>query len=154
MDFDLNHDLSGGLQLCQIGDERQVAAAFSLMHQLRPQLANADAFIAYWKRASMQGYRLWSLQDDGDIVALASYRIQENIVHGLYLYIEDLVTDDAHRSCGYGQILMDKLKQQARFAGCQKIVLDTPLSNALGQRFYFRQGLLASALRFNQVLAA
>ncbi|MNT19214.1 hypothetical protein D3C72_1544650 [compost metagenome] len=47
---------------------------------------------------------------------------------------------------------MDRLKAEARAAGCRKLVLDTPLTNVLGHRFYYRNGLLASALRFYYVL--
>jgi hypothetical protein len=31
-------------------------------------------------------------------------------------------------------------------------VLDTPLTNVLGHRFYYRNGLLARALRFNHMI--
>jgi len=92
------------------------------------------------------------LKKADQFVALASYRIAENLVHGHYLYVEDLVTDQAVRGTGYGQILMEMLKQEALEQGCGKIVLDTGLNNALAHRFYYRQGLLASSLRFNQVL--
>jgi len=30
-------------------------------------------------------------------------------VHGKHLYVDDLVTDKALRSCGYGRILMERL---------------------------------------------
>lgn len=141
-----------GCALIHVTQEDQVCAAYLLMRQLRPQLESVQAWVAYWQRAQAAGYRLWMLVQDEEIVALASYRVQENIVHGVHLYVEDLVTDDAVRSHGFGQILMDMLKEQARASGCGKIVLDTPLSNTLGHRFYYRQGLLAGALRFNQVL--
>jgi hypothetical protein len=32
-------------------------------------------------------------------------------------------------------------------------VLDTPLTNSLGHRFYFRNGMLATSLRFNMAIA-
>jgi len=71
------------------------------------------------------------------------------LVHGAHLYVDDLVTDETCRSSGYGKVLMERLKAEGRALGCTKLVLDTPLSNTLGHRFYYRQGLLASALRFN-----
>lgn len=45
--------------------------------------------------------------------------------------------------------MMDRLDAEALALGCTRLLLDTPLSNALGHRFYFRQGLLARALRFS-----
>ncbi len=38
---------------------------------------------------------------------------------------------------------------EGRSLGCKKLVLDTGLDNALAHRLYYRQGLLAQALRFN-----
>jgi ribosomal protein S18 acetylase RimI-like enzyme len=79
--------------------------------------------------------------------------VQENLVHGRFLYVDDLVTDEALRGSGHGALLLAHLQQEARALGCGKLVLDTPLSNSLGQRFYFRNGLLATALRFNVAIA-
>ena len=70
-------------------------------------------------------------------------------MHGRFLYVDDLVTREGERGQGHGAVLMDWLKAQGKALGCAKLVLDTPLDNALGQRFYFRQGLLARSLRFN-----
>ncbi|RZT29621.1 GNAT family N-acetyltransferase [Cupriavidus agavae] len=126
----------------------QVAAAFPLMHQLRPHLADAAEFVARWRRQSADGYRLAGVWDEDRLVALAGYRIADNLIVGRHLYVDDLVTDAAARSGGYGQRLMDWLKAQTEAAGCTQLVLDTPLTNVLGHRFYYRNGLLARALRF------
>ncbi len=137
-----------------VGDLRRVESAAEartlhpLMAQLRPHLADADAFVARWARQAQQGYRLVALYDAGDAVALAGYRLQENLVHGRFLYVDDLVTDSTRRSRGYGEQLLHYLHEQARAAGCGKLVLDTPMANSLGHRFYFRCGLLATSLRF------
>lgn len=135
-----------------VDDEAGAAACFGLMRQLRPHLASEDEFIARWRRQLSAGYRLVALWDGGRPVALAGYRPQDNLVHGVHFYVDDLVTDEAARSGGYGAQLMDWLKNEARALGCTKLVLDTPLTNVLGHRFYYRNGLLASALRFNIAL--
>ena len=51
-----------------------------------------------------------------------------------------------------GARLIAELDHLARGADCDKLVLDTGLGNALAQRFYFRQGLLTSAIRFSKSL--
>jgi len=112
--------LQDDLLLIRVFEESQLAAVLPLMQQLRPHLADLNSWIAYWTRASRAGYRLWSLTKSDQIVALASYRIAENLVHGQYLYVEDLVTDQAERGSGYGQILMELLKGEALSQGCGK----------------------------------
>lgn len=130
-------------------DEVELAACFVLMQQLRPHLKSTAEFAERWQRQTRTGYRLVALWHDGAPRALAGFRLMENLIHGPFLYVDDLVTDAQARGSGHGAFLMDWLKNEGRRAGCAKLVLDTGLDNALAQRFYFRQGLLARALRFN-----
>lgn len=136
-----------------IDDEDGVRRCYPVMLQLRPQLVSESDFVTRWRRQAADGYRLLALLDGPRIVALAGFRVQENLVYGRFLYIDDLVTDEVLRGAGHGERLMAGLKKEARALGCDKLVLDTPLSNSLGQRFYFRNGLLATALRFNIAVA-
>jgi ribosomal protein S18 acetylase RimI-like enzyme len=133
--------------------EAEIGACYDLMRQLRPLLTSPEEFIARWRRQSADGYRILALWSDRDPKrgprALAGYRITENLVHGKFLYVDDLIAEEAERSRGYGGQLLDKLKEEGRALGCKKLVLDTGLDNYLAHRFYFRQGLLAQALRFN-----
>lgn len=137
-----------GLRFVAITDETGVHACHALMQQLRPQLTSADEWVARWRCQRDEGYRLLARYDGDALVALAGYRVQHNLVHGRFLYVDDLVTDARLRSGGHGAALLAQLKREAQDSGCGKLVLDTALSNALGQRFYFRQGLLSSAMRF------
>lgn len=129
--------------------EADARRCYPLMKQLRPHLASEDEFAQRWKRQTADGYKLLMLMDGDQPVALGGYRVQENLVYGRFLYVDDLVSDASLRSSGLGSQLMDSLKAETKAQGCEKLVLDTALSNSLGQRFYFRNGLLATAMRFN-----
>ena len=135
-----------------IDGDQDCQACFSVMHELRPHLADAAAFAAQVRRQAVQGYRLlagWQ----GDVVqGLAGYRIQENLVYGRFLYVDDLVATAEARRRGLGAALIDAVREEALQQGCANLVLDTGLANALGQRFYFRQGLLAVGMHFRQAL--
>ncbi|QCP49557.1 GNAT family N-acetyltransferase [Trinickia violacea] len=128
--------------------QEDVTLCYALMRQLRPHLASEREFVERWRRQSADGYRLLAIWQGTQPVALAGFRVQENLIHGRFFYVDDLVTDESQRGSGQGQLLMDRLKSEARSLDCAKLVLDTALANSLGQRFYFRQGLLARALRF------
>lgn len=132
-----------------IDDEAEVAACFPLMRQLRPHLASEEEFIARWRRQVAAGYRLMALWHADGPTALAGFRLQDNLMHGVHFYVDDLVTEETARSTGQGRLMMDRLKAEARRLGCTRFVLDTPLTNSRGHRFYFRHGLLARALRFS-----
>ena len=49
-------------------------------------------------------------------------------------------------------MLLDAVAEQARVAGIGRLTLDTGLDNLLGQRFYFRYGMLPASLRFGMQL--
>lgn len=136
-----------------VDDEDGARRCYPLMAQLRPHLATEDEFVDRWRRQVADGYRLLALLDGPRVIALAGFRVQENLVYGRFLYVDDLVTDGALRGGGHGEQLMTRLKQEARILGCDRLVLDTPLDNSLGHRFYFRNGLLATSLRFNIAIA-
>jgi len=143
--------LSSELEVRVVG-EADIVACFVLMRMLRPHLSSEAEFIERWHRQSEQGYSLLAFWRDQRPVALAGFRVQENLVHGRFLYVDDLVTDESERRNGHGARLLDRLKAEGRARGCRKLVLDTALDNTLAHRFYYRQGLLAASLRFNCVL--
>ena len=136
-----------------VEDEAAVAACWKLMRQLRPHLESEAELVARWRFQAAAGYRLVALWRGTRPVALAGFRVQENLVYGPHLYVDDLVTDEAERSGGHGARLMDWLAEEGRAFGCARLVLDTPLTNVLGHRFYYRCGLVATALRFGLKLA-
>jgi hypothetical protein len=77
--------------------EAEIAAAFPVMVQLRPHLANAEELVARIVRQRSAGYRLLAAWSDGVPVALAGYRVEENLIHSRFLYLDDLVTTEAER---------------------------------------------------------
>ena len=86
-------------------------------------------------RMAAQRYRLLGAWR-GDELALAGYRLDENLIYGSFLYVDDLVTHESSRGRNLGARLLDALTESARRAGCAKLVLDTGLSNALAQRLF------------------
>ncbi|CAB3724774.1 hypothetical protein LMG3458_04295 [Achromobacter deleyi] len=130
----------------------ELRAAFPVMQELRPHLADESDFAARVARMRAENYALLAVWEGGEPVALAGYRYQENLIYGRFLYVDDLVTTERSRGGRHGARLLQALEGIARQAGCAKLVLDTGLANALAQRFYFRQGLLTGAMRFSKVL--
>lgn len=131
----------------------EVAACFPVMKLLRPHLTGADEFAARVARQRAEGYRLLAAWRDGAPIALAGYRITENLIHGRFIYVDDLVTAEADRGTGLGARLLDAVAEIGRGQGIGRLVLDTALDNVLAHRFYYRQGLLARALRFSREIA-
>lgn len=126
----------------------EIARCHPLMRQLRPHLESASQFLEIYRRQATAGYRLLVRWSGETPVALAGYRISENLIHGQHLYIDDLVSDSEFRNSGHGGALLDFLQSEAKLLGCAQLVLDTATSNINAQRFYQNSGMVAEGLHF------
>jgi GNAT superfamily N-acetyltransferase len=118
------------------------------MHQLRPHLTGPEELLSRVRRQTEVGYRILAAWRSDQAVGLAGYRPQENLVRGPFCYVDDLVVLDTLRSSGLGARLLKAVGDEAKARGLPHLVLDTAMDNFLGQRFYFRFGMLPAALRF------
>jgi GNAT superfamily N-acetyltransferase len=140
------------LALRHVEAEQEVAACFTVMRQLRPHLASAAEFVERVDRQRGAGYRLLAAWHDSVPVGLAGYRLQENLIHGRFVYIDDLVVAESERRGRVGAALLEAVAAEARALGCERLTLDTAIDNLLGQRFYFRNGMLPTGLHFRLAL--
>jgi GNAT superfamily N-acetyltransferase len=127
----------------------EIAQCYTVMRELRPHLRSDAEFVERVQRQQGAGYRLLTAAIDDRIVGLAGYRPQENLIHGHFIYVDDLVVDPDERRGGIGARLLDGVADECRRLGVPTMVLDTAIDNSLGQRFYFRYGMLARGLRFS-----
>jgi ribosomal protein S18 acetylase RimI-like enzyme len=132
--------------------EQDLRACYPVMRQLRPHLQDETDLIQRILRMRQARYRLLAAWEGDEVVALAGYRLQENLIYGAFLYVDDLVTTERSRGSRWGARLLDELTHIAEQAECAKLVLDTGLANSLAHRFYSRQGLLTGAIRFAKSL--
>lgn len=94
-----------------------------------------------------------SVATEGTAVrGLALWRVIENTYEGCRLYVDDLVTDEAHRSRGIGRALLQHLERQARTLQCEVLALDSGTQRTDAHRFYFREGLVIPAFSFRKTL--
>jgi GNAT superfamily N-acetyltransferase len=71
---------------------------------------------------------------------------------GKTLYVDDLVTDEANRSRGFGEAMIAWLVAQARSEGCKTFSLDSGTQRQAAHAFYFRVGLRISDFHFQMPL--
>lgn len=132
--------------------DAQIANTFDVMVQLRPALERGT-YVAQ-VRALMQsdGFRLAFLVDEGEVRAVAGYRIMHMLYCGRLLYVDDFVTDARVRSRGYGARLLDWLKEAGRAQGCSELQLISRVVREQAHRFYFREGLGIECFQFRTSL--
>jgi GNAT superfamily N-acetyltransferase len=130
----------------------QIAATFDVMHQLRPHLVREEYVARIRALMASDGFRLVFLVDDGDVRAVAGYRIMDMLYCGRLLYVDDLVADEHVRSHGYGARLLDWLKEEGRQHGCSELQLISRVIRERAHRFYFREGLGIECFHFRVTL--
>jgi GNAT superfamily N-acetyltransferase len=140
------------IEIKHLESEADLEASFAVMQELRPHLNDRAAYAAQIVRQRTQGYRLLAAWRDGAVVGLAGYRLQENLIYGRFIYVDDLVVTAALHRARLGEGLLQAARQQAVALDCKHFVLDTGLHMMLAQRFYFRQGLLARGMHFVESL--
>jgi GNAT superfamily N-acetyltransferase len=127
----------------------EIAACFPVMKELRPHLDGAS-FVARVRLQEQTGYRLACVTVSGSPVAVAGFRVGENLAWGRFLYVDDLVTLPGERSHGYGKALLDWLENFASSEGCTQLHLDSGIQRKDAHRFYAREGLKISSYHFNK----
>lgn len=127
--------------------DEQISRCFDVMTQLRPHLQR-EQFVQRVRRQQQGGFQLAYLEDAGRVVAVAGFRIVENLAWGRHMYVDDLVTDAAVRSAGHGRRLFDWLTNHARDAGCEQLHLDSGVQRFDAHRFYLTRRMRITSHHF------
>jgi ribosomal protein S18 acetylase RimI-like enzyme len=132
--------------------KQELVACYEVMKELRPKLINADSFANQVISMQKNGYQLLAAVENGFPIALAGYREVEMLVHGKFIYVDDLITCSDKRGQGLGERLLKLIFEMATEKRFNKVVLDTGIGNSLAQRFYYRMGMLAVGMHFTYEL--
>ena len=127
--------------------DADIARCFPVMFELRPHLA-AATFVPLVRAMQKEGYLLAALEEEGEVRAVAGFRINVILARGKNLYVDDLVTSETHRSHACGATLLQWLVQYARDADCDTCDLDSGVHRFRAHRFYFREGMHISSYHF------
>lgn len=131
--------------------------AFPAMRELRTGLSNERAFVTQVDQVQRPaGYRLIGCvtDDDGPAVAVAGFRLGDNLAWGRHLYIDDLSTSPAARGQGHAGQLLEWLMREAGRLGCAQIHLDSGVgaNRQAAHRLYLNAGYRISSHHFTTVL--
>jgi GNAT superfamily N-acetyltransferase len=131
--------------------DNEIQQCFDVMSELRSHLTEGT-FLQTIRHMESEGYRLAYIQYDDKVVSVAGYRIYNNLFMGKHLYIDDLVTANTGRSKGYGEQLLQWLRDIAVSEGCQFFHLDSGTHRGRAHKFYFEQGLTIASYHFSEKL--
>ena len=133
--------------------DAEIAACYPVMQELRPHIT-ADDFRSRVRKQQNSGYRLAYAEESKEVVAVAGFRISENLAWGRFLYVDDLVSLPGHRSKGIGTDLMSWLKEFAKRENCLELHLDSGIQRKDAHRFYEREGMSSAGFHFSEKITS
>ncbi len=131
--------------------DEELRACFPVLRELRPHIDEEEMFSRV-RRQQTSGYRLAFIDEGDGVVAVAGFRIGENLAWDRFLYVDDLVTHSAYRSQGHGARLLSWLREHASSEGCRQLHLDSGMHRRDAHRFYAREGMATFGLHFAEQL--
>jgi GNAT superfamily N-acetyltransferase len=134
--------------ILQPRSDAEILATYEVMRQLRPHLGREEYVSLIRRLMEQERYNLVALVEGDGVRAVAGYRYMEMLYCGRFLYVDDLITDEAARSRGFGRQLLSWLKDLARSQGCSELQLDSATRRAAAHRFYEREGMEKTCYHF------
>ena len=129
-----------------------IRSCFAVMKELRPHLVEGEFLKLVRHLSETTRFQLAFVAVEGQIKAVAGFRISEWLAAGRYLEIEDLVAKEGERSHGYGGALFDWLVAYARERDCDQVRLVSRMDRDDAHRFYERKGMTRFAYYFSMNL--
>ena len=128
-------------------EDDEIQSCYAVMAELRPHVSADDFLPRVRRQMEIAGYKLAYLSD-GEVKAVAGFRVSECLAWGSFMYVDDLVSKDGERSKGYGGQLFDWLVEYARGEGCDQFHLDSGVQRFAAHRFYLAKRMSIEAHHF------
>lgn len=139
------------IQIKIIGPD-YVQASLPILGQLNKSL-NYEVMERRFKAMFLQdNYVCFGLFEDGVFCGLCGGWTTTRIYCGKQLEIDNLVIDEARRSKGYGNIMLQYIESWCREQNFESIELNTYVQNAASHKFYFNLGYKILGFHFQKVL--
>jgi GNAT superfamily N-acetyltransferase len=129
--------------------DSEILRCYPVLLQLRPHLKEKE-FLPRVRAMHQESYQLAFLADHENTVrSVAGFRTLNLLFSGKTMYVDDLVTDSAVRSHGYGDHLIDWLVARARAENFDEFSLDSGTQRVDAHRFYLRKRMKISCFHFS-----
>ncbi len=128
----------------------EIPGIFPLVHLHNPGITQA-LFAKRLKDMLPFGYRALAAFDGARMVAVSGFWLHSRFWCGRHLDIDNFFVHPDYRANGLGKKLVAWLEARALAEKCDLIVLDMYTSNHLAQRFYHREGFVATGYHMTKI---
>jgi len=113
----------------------ELEQVFPIVSQLRPHLS-MDEYIEITKGMAYNGYQIFCVFENGEIVSYAGIAILKNLYYGEHIWVYELVTDESKRGRGYGKMLLSYIEKFAKDNSLNCVALSSGLQKEDAHKFY------------------
>lgn len=131
----INYDFGVNGMIKELVQEKEWLEAFPVLNELRTHL-NESTYLEFLQSMKEEGYKLFALYHNEQVVAVAGVAIWTNFYYGKHVFVYDLVTQSSQRSKGYGEQLLSYIHQYAILKGCGIVALESGLFRTDAHKFY------------------
>jgi GNAT superfamily N-acetyltransferase len=125
-------------EITELETEEEWLSAFPVIEQLRPHL-DESSYLKYRTQLRDDGYTLFALSIEDEIVSLAGVAVNTNMYYGQHVWVYELITDEPHRSQGYGAELLAHVEAWGRDRDCRLVALSSGVQRTDAHHFYENQ---------------
>ncbi|WP_174615052.1 GNAT family N-acetyltransferase [Virgibacillus ihumii] len=124
------------LQIKELESKQEITAAFPVIIQLRKHL-DKDTYLDLVLDAKVNdNYRMFALYNQDRIAAVVGVKPMITLYYGRFVWVCDLVTDEASRSKGLGEKLLSYVHTWAKENNYESVALSSGLQREDAHRFY------------------
>lgn len=129
--------------------DAEILSCWKPIFALRPMLQKEN-LVDLIKNQQSEGYHLLYIEENGQIVSIAGYRIFSMLYLGKQLYIDDLSTLEIARGKGYASKLLNHIYEIAKSNNCISVQLDSGPTRQVAHKLYFNEGFTISSFHFGK----
>jgi len=118
---------------------KELESVYDVVSQLRVDLSY-DEFEDLVYDMRHIDYKMIGILEGDELITYAGVAVSTNFYHKRHLFVFDFVTDEKHRAKGYGMMMLDYLKDYAKMAMCENLVLSSGFAREDAHRFYENNG--------------
>ncbi len=128
------------MQIKNLSTTDEIAKSFDVFLELKRDLYDVQSFINQVIIQQKEGYSIFAITEDEEILSCIGFRIFTTLACGRILYIDDLVTKKKYQRKGYAKILLDYVIGVASNNECRQVHLDTGYNRHIAHKLYLNQG--------------
>ena len=126
---------------------KELYSVYDVLSQLRINLSY-DEFENLVYDMRHIDYKMIGIMEKDVLVTFAGVAVGTNFYHKRHLFIYDFVTDEKYRAKGYGKMMLDYLKDYAKMAMCENLVLSSSFQKEDAHKFYEKSGFVKRSFVF------